>query len=300
MQQDFRKEIVEFINEESERYKLIETKYGYYSVDPMPSEEELAEFYSRRYFSSEKETANRSMDAGQQDELERYYFDRQYDEVIQFIEQHFNTKKINILDAGCGTAGLLKHLQKNGFRNLHGTEYDALLNIPGIKIYNGGFLDFEPEINYDLITFNAVFEHVREPEKFLKYAHGMLNDGGMIRMETPNDLSYTQYVATKGKKFSNLYFFNPPEHLHYYNFDSLTRLLEANNFEVIKKRTTWCMEMFIMMGLDFAETKSMGKICHVLRNNFEFAVKDEFLIEFYEKMAEIGVGRTIIQYARKV
>jgi SAM-dependent methyltransferase len=45
--------------------------------------------------------------------------------VLENIQKQFSSKDIRILDAGCGTGGLLAFLRKHGYQNLSGFDYSA-------------------------------------------------------------------------------------------------------------------------------------------------------------------------------
>lgn len=300
MENNFRDLFVDKINEQNSQYKLIKTDYGYYTITPSPSEKDINDFYKNIYFSSDSATAARSMDVGNTEELDRFYFDRQYNEIINYIEKYISTgKNIKILDIGCGRGGFVKHLQKNGFNNIYATEIDQNIEIPGVNLHNCSFLQYNSKELFDLITINAVLEHVLFPEEFIKKAWSLLKSNGHIRIEVPNDLSYTQYKSLNNQIVPNFFFYVPPEHINYFNFKSINNLLTKNGFSTTVKRTSWCMDFFIMMGLDYSKDKSLGKIGHIFRCNLESKLEEEFLINFYEKMAELEIGRVIIQYARK-
>jgi SAM-dependent methyltransferase len=299
MNKYYQDELVELINKSAEKYKLKKSEYGHFFVSPMPTIKELSEFYTDKYFNNEVIVDSKGMDTGSTKSLERFYHERQYNEIITFLENHFDNKNIDILDVGCGTGKLLDYLYKKGYCNLQGTEYDSSLNNPKINIFNGDFLEFNSDKKYDFISFNNVLEHVIEPIKFIEKAKRLLKDTGFIRVQVPNDFSYTQYKALQDTKKANFYFFNPPEHLHYFNFDSMENCLSQNGFQVIKKMTNWSMDMFILMGLDYSQDKSFGKICHNYRVNLEYSLGEEFLLEYYEKMANMGIGRIVIEYAKK-
>jgi 2-polyprenyl-3-methyl-5-hydroxy-6-metoxy-1,4-benzoquinol methylase len=38
------------------------------------------------------------------------------------IQDHFISKSINIVDAGCGTGGLINYLNQNGYKNISGID----------------------------------------------------------------------------------------------------------------------------------------------------------------------------------
>lgn len=296
---DFKKKFVDEINGNSQEYKLNKSEFGHYYVLPMPSNYELSEFYKDKYFNNEVKVDSKGMDIGSKDIKERFHYDRQYLEITTFLENNFTNKNIKILDVGCGTGKLLEYLYDVGYKNLKGTEYDSNLNNENINIFNGSFLDFNSNEKFDFISFNNVLEHVINPLKFIKKAKNLLTDNGFIRIQVPNDLTYPQFKALKDKVNPNFYFFCPPEHLHYFDFESLENMLNSCDFKVVKKMTSWAMDIFILMGLDYSSEASLGKVCHNYRLNLEYNLGEEFLLKYYSKMAEIGLGRVVIEYAKK-
>lgn len=300
MNNGLKKALVKKINSSSKKYKLVRSKYGHYYVTPVPTASELSEFYEKKYFKDRSLVSSKGMDTGSRDKVERFHYDRQYDETLSFIKQNFKRKDIKILDVGCGMGGFLKYLQGRGFKNLYGTEIDPSFNKCNISIFNGDFLDFDTAERFDFIIFNNVLEHVKSPEALLRKAYAILNNKGFIRVQVPNDLSYTQYKAVSYMKRPNFYFFSPPEHLHYFDFDSMEKMLEANNFKIVKKSTNWPMDIFILMGIDYSKDPAAGRICHNYRTNFEYKMGRDFLATFYAEMAKLGIGRVVIEYAKKI
>lgn len=294
----YREQTIEKINAQSPHYKLVKSQYEHYTVEPMPSESELVKFYTSRYFRDSTAIANKGMDIGDKDPKERFHHDRQYSEIDTFLKKTFASKDIAILDVGCGTGHLLTFLKHQGYNDLSGTEYDCAFSLEGIKIFNGGFLSFETEKKYDMIMFNNVLEHVINPEAFINKAYTILKPNGYIRVQVPNDLSYPQLKATE--QSSNYYFFCPPEHLHYFTFKSMQNFLHAHRFQVTDQMTTWSMDLFVLMGLDYSKDPVLGKQCHRQRVNMEYALGEEYLLQMYKQLATIGLGRVVIEYAKKV
>ena len=239
------------------------------------------------------------MDTGVKDPLERFHHDRQYDETISLIREKCPKKDPGILDVGCGTGKLLTHLKSKGFTRLFGTEFRDQVHTQGIEVFAGSFTDFEPLAGLDVILMNNVLEHVIQPEQFIQKAWDLLEPGGLLRVQVPNDLSFAQYRIIKEMNPKRFYFFQPPEHLHYFDFSSLARLLEALGFEICRKMTVFPMEMFLAMGMDYANTPEMGRQCHQHRIRFEHAMGESFLKDYYEKLAELSFGRVAILYATK-
>jgi 2-polyprenyl-3-methyl-5-hydroxy-6-metoxy-1,4-benzoquinol methylase len=302
MNKHFREKFVADINSRGNKYKLVKSKYGHFYISPMPDDKELHEHYRTKYYSDPLAAASKGIDIGSQDERERHHYDRQYNEVVAFIDERNMGRDIKILDVGCGMGGFLKHLKSKGFVKLYGTEFNPPLNLKqdGITVFPGDFLELEIDDTFDFINFNNVLEHVKFPELVLQKAHAMLNGNGYIRVQVPNDLSFTQYLALKDKKKANYYFINPPEHLHYFDFESMENMLNACGFQVARRMTNWSMDLFILMGLDYSENPLIGKECHGYRLNLECGMQEDFLLEFYKKMAELEIGRSVIEYARKM
>lgn len=299
MDKERKEAFVRWINSSSGQYALRPNEHGYYSVHPMPSEEDLEKFYSRQYFKDTATVAAKGMDVGDTDPLERFHHERQYAEITTFVDTHFKSRDIAVLDVGCGTGELLNYLKKNRFTDLHGTEFDRSLTLPDVRLFHGDFLAYPQEKKFDLIIMNNVLEHVRDPGAFLQKTHRLLQAKGLTRIQVPNDLSQSQFASLRGKEKPRFYFFHPLEHLHYFDFNSLESLLAAHGFKVRHKTTNWCMDIFNLMGIDYSNSPETGKKCHRYRVNFEYRMGHDFLLKFYEKMAELEFGRVVIEYAEK-
>ncbi|MBN8821739.1 MULTISPECIES: class I SAM-dependent methyltransferase [unclassified Spirosoma] len=78
--------------------------------------------------------------------------------------QFGDRKTIKILDAGCGTGGMLAYLRKKGYTDLWGIDgsADAIAfcqqhNLPVTSLNLNDLAHFEPHIQYDAIICNDVF-----------------------------------------------------------------------------------------------------------------------------------------------
>lgn len=52
---------------------------------------------------------------------------------------------------------------------------------------------------------------------------------------------------------------SPPEHINYFNFESITRLLERNGFSIIEITSTFPLELFLLMGDNYIGNNEIGK-----------------------------------------
>lgn len=109
------------------------------------------------------------------------------------IEQHFG-KKAAILDAGCGTGGLLHFLQKNGYENITGFDVspDAVRFAKSKYQLNVSHLNLLDSANaYAANSFDVIVSHdvlyFFETKEQLALANllALLKPGGMLLMNLP-------------------------------------------------------------------------------------------------------------------
>ncbi|GAB3644091.1 class I SAM-dependent DNA methyltransferase [Spirosoma arcticum] len=88
-----------------------------------------------------------------------------HERVEAALQQHFgNRRDVRILDAGCGTGGLLNFLRQRGYTDLHGIDgsADAVAfcqerDLPVTLVNLDKFADYAPQMQYDAIVCNDVF-----------------------------------------------------------------------------------------------------------------------------------------------
>lgn len=135
----------------------------------------------------------------------RRYFDMTYEvtknHIVPYIENHFSIKpEMNVLEIGCGEAGVLKAFLERGCR-CTGIELDAS-RIEYAKEFlkddfEEGKIDFlskdiylvdpieELGRTYDIIILKDVIEHIHDQEKFVPQLHKFLKEGGVIFFAFP-------------------------------------------------------------------------------------------------------------------
>jgi len=167
-----------------------------------------------------------------------------------------------ILDLGCGDASRLIGLKKALGDQINATGYDLAFQDKilskgrkcGVNLYEGNIEDELPRLfnnSLDLIIMSQMIEHVINPELVLKEINDKLKPGGLLFLETP-DLSGLDYFLFK-KYFWGGY--HIPRHIHLFNQNSLSKLLENNNFFVEDKGSLpspgfWIISLRNLLGMN--------------------------------------------------
>ncbi len=96
-------------------------------------------------------------------------------------------KDSRVLDFGCGDGVFLDMLQREGFTNLTGCDFDQ--NVAAAAMSNLRFFTNLDEIGnelFDVITLNHVLEHVEDVAETIKKLRLCLSLEGFIYIRTPN------------------------------------------------------------------------------------------------------------------
>lgn len=263
---------------------------GFYHTDPYPPENYLREFYGK--YEMPTPQANLS-------------------ETARLLARTAR-KEMRVLDMGCGDGSFLNELHKLGFHNLSGfdqgpaVERAKALGIADITTSNvWKFLeDFERGHKCDVgaIVLVNVLEHVIEPLTLLRRIHGALPDDGLLCVTVPNDFSPLQRAFLKAKGHLP-WFVCLPDHLNYFDFQTLKSALASTGFTVIDQTALYPLELFLLQDLDYVTDPSLGPVAHQRRvefeNNLKKAGMTDVLDHFYRTLAVGGYGRDVMVVASK-
>ena len=293
------------------KYTVIDCRNcGFIHVIPIPSNQELNLFYNNEFYQKTKPNYI------QGNEKEMNYFNSTFDEKLVTIEKLISSKSKRILDIGSGPGFFLRRAKRRGW-DVIGVEPSPLAcnyakeqNIPTIQKF---FHEVTPnEIGkFDAIHTFDVLEHVNNPIAVIEKAYSLLKKGGIIVVEVPNDFNPLQKLVQKKLKKKewwitlshNLKNSAYIQHLNYFNFSSISDLIKRVGFKIIIKESTFPLELFLLMGQDYIKNPKIGKKIHLgriqLEKNFEKGNAMQMKKTIYQKLAEVGIGRTAIIYAKK-
>lgn len=165
-----------------------------------------------------------------------------YQKGISIISAHKRSGRL--LDVGCGS-GYFADLAKNAGFEVTGTDVAksavefASKNFP-LKIHHGDMaeLKLEPR-SFDIVTLWNVLEHMLDPVETMRACHNVLENNGIIYLETPNaellrlSAHSRLLLNLRGGLRGNSSLVSW-EHLNYFSPHTLKLLLTTTGFKIVK------------------------------------------------------------------
>lgn len=207
-------------------------------VNPQPSPEEVASYYSEEYF------LKRS-DRGYDD----YFSDKIRNEISRVFE--LNLKDLDFLtwentllsekrclDVGCAAGYFVDYMQSKGWDSFGMDIAEAPVKFAReklkLKVEQIDFLEWKPTEakTFDLITLWASLEHLHKPKETLEKIYTHLKPGGRIILST---CRWGTLAKLQGPSWRYL---NVPEHLYYYSLPGIIKLCDSLGFKK-KKHVTY-------------------------------------------------------------
>lgn len=273
-------------------------------VVPLPTLAELSDIYSNEYYTTEKPLY-----------IKRYLEDKAwldliYEDRYSAIEECFGGRRGKILDIGSGPGLFLAHGRDRGWQTVgvepsvaasHYSRTTLGLDIRNIFLTAQTARDLG---QFDVINMSEVLEHIPNPTEMLSLAKGLLKDGGVLCLSVPNDFNPIQRILQHGMGFSP-WWVAPPHHLNYFDRASLTGLVKRAGFEVSRTESTFPIDIFLLMGINYIGSDDLGRYSHGLRKNLEINLLtngDEgkaLFKELQNAFANLGLGRELVLLARK-
>jgi len=279
-------------------------KCGFAHMFPFPSLEEVNEIYQKHYYESLKPQYI------EKDLEDLEWVELNYERKYRLLMKHLKvgSRSPRILDIGSSGGFFLHYFMKKGWDCLGIEPSPKAVSFArerfGLNVFQGSLEDFQQEHSdpFDLINICFVLEHCLSPQMILHKAYQLLKPRGFLLLEVPNDFNPLQELATRSLGIAR-WWIAPPQHINYFTFQSFSLLLESMRFSVRERTTTWPMEIFLIMGLNYVGNDQIGQQCHSLRKTMElnFLKNNQLnMIEsFYQTLTKINWGRTIIILGQK-
>lgn len=276
---------------------------GFVQADPLPEPDELAQFYARQYFQEHH-------GAYQPDypPQELRYYDN-LARVADACARALGTPT-TLLDVGCGEGWFAASMQRLGW-TVHACDYSS----HGIDRFNpqlsslfdqGDALELlaryaTEQRQWGLLNLQNVLEHVIDPLALLDNLAPLIAAGGALRIRVPNDYSRFQELLLE-RGMTHKSWFCPPQHLSYFNRDSLRAVLADCRYELLDLQADFPIELFLTHpGSNYWADRTLGKAAHASRVMVESFLIEESLpdyIDYARAAARLGFGRELIAYAR--
>ncbi len=138
-----------------------------------------------------------------------------------------------LLEIGCAFGFFLTQAEK--FYKTTGIDLHpnitkiAKKNTQKTKILTGEFskLTFKKK-SFDIVTMFDVIEHLKNPENYIKRIHRLLNEKGVLVIETGDIEAFLPKIQK-----ANWRLITPPTHLSYFSKKTLSQILTQNGFDII-------------------------------------------------------------------
>jgi len=273
-------------------------KYGFFSVETLPTEDELNKFYEELYYQNNTGQYESSYSP------EEIKFFEEDSIILEYLHTKFflNSTRKSFLDLGCGEGYQSNYFFKKKW-DLKSFDYSDF----GIKKHNPHLISFFEKgkldsfisnslIKYSIIMLKNVLEHVIDPISLLKNIKNVMDEESFLFIDVPNDYSNFQKMLIN-KGYTKNTWFSPPEHLHYFQFPSIKKLLEGEGFEIVSIQSGFPIEMFLVNKFsNYTKNQGRGKSSHNSRveiSNFLISQGVEKYINYREASANIEFGRDI-------
>jgi SAM-dependent methyltransferase len=199
--------------------------------NPQPSDDELTEIYGPDYFIGVG--ANR---ATQFDTVKRGTARMQLGRIASYLSRFGRVagRGNRLIEIGCGHGNFLIEAKNQGYA-VQGLEFskDAArhanekLSSDAVIVGTTHSVDL-PSETYDVCVLADVIEHVRDPHATISYVWRILKPGGLVFIATPSTASWSaRLLGSSWMEFK-------PEHLFYFDPNSLSQLLTRAGFDEIK------------------------------------------------------------------
>lgn len=284
------------------QFKEVKNEQNFIQCSPIPSTQELSDFYKNKYF--DQPTGTYSIEYT---EIEREHFKNIAKVAAHTFSKYTLTK--SIVDIGCGEGFFINHFLESKW-SVACCDY----SIQGLKRQNPNLephflhLGIEDAVKhfkgqkFGAISLQNVLEHVTNPVETLNSLKDLsLGQETIYRIRVPNDYSdFQRHFMSLG--MINNTWFCPPEHISYFNHKNIVSLLQDCGYEILSLQADFPIEVFqLNPHSDYWKDRNLGKGAHLARAHCENFLMNQNLddyIAYSEAAGKIGFGRGLILYCK--
>lgn len=304
--------------------ELIDTPFGYKVFREPPNQIELNSYYAENYYQNPVKSSTYQIDYSTEENLERslkiqLLYEFIHSHLSESLESNSNNSSVSIqskkfLDVGCGEGFVLKFFKDSGWE-IVGVDFST----HGIRTKNPeleSFIiqgDVYEELNslkekgskFNVIFLGNILEHVLDPIALIDQLKKLLEKHGLLVITVPNDFSDLQRFLLNNNLVNEEYWIGYPDHLNYFNLDSLSKLLSDKNLPVIDQFSDFPIEWFLVnSNSNYISNKLKGKDAHNARIAIATLINSsknlDAKMNFWRSLSALGMGRTITTISRSV
>lgn len=197
-------------------------KCGLQMINPQPTPEVLSSYYDERYYGKGTKKFIPIITW-----LRRLSVKKK----VRKISSFYAHRTGKVIDIGCADGAFLFNIMKRKW-DVYGSEHsESFATSPylhDIKVHIGDIDTLGADnCSFDVVTLWHVFEHLADPNRYLREINRIIKPNGLLVLTLPNIDSW-QAKLFKAKWFH----LDPPRHLFHFSPATLRVLLKKNNFTV--------------------------------------------------------------------
>lgn len=285
------------------QYKKISMPSGFVSTTPLPTKDELQQFYAETYYQAPVSSTYQDS----YDELELDYKRTKCNALIHALKGLSLGSGRDFLDVGAGEGFLLNAAHENGFQ-VSGLDFSAF----GVNKFfphlserhrSGDIFQSLEQLaaenrKFSVCTSTNVLEHVLDPDLFLNSIRSVMDPDGILAITVPNDYSDIQQLAIHEGMIDREFWFVPPHHLHYFNTRNILVFLQERGFDVLDAFSDFPVDLYLLHSAsNYVINPKSGRDANRARMHHDLMIVRNYgldkYLEYYRAMFKVGLGRDI-------
>ena len=220
----------------------------------------------------------------------------------------------SFLDIGCGEGWALDYFQRQGWEvlGLDFSSFSLEKFHPALRerLRTGDLYEEVQNLvatdqQFDVLWLDNVLEHVLEPADLLRQCRALIKPDGVLVVDVPNDFSALQQHLLDSGQIDRPFWIVLPDHLSYFNPTGLRNLAAATGWHTTKIIGDQPIDLNLLNpSANYVMNREAGKAAHHARLE-----QDNFLLRtaslsavaaYYEALAAVGLGRSIVAFLQPV